>query len=104
MSDLLRKAVIRLAHARPELRGDLLPLLKTAGRTATDAKAKAYVARIKNAAKKKYAQALVDFLEGKTNKEPERGSLSVMGGQAVRMELFDIYPERLLIQKGLLSE
>ena len=31
MSDsTLRKAVIRLAHANPELRGDLLPLLKEA--------------------------------------------------------------------------
>jgi len=30
MSDLLRKAVIRLAHSNPELRADLLPLLKTA--------------------------------------------------------------------------
>jgi len=30
MSDLLRKAVIRLAHSKPELRGELLPLLKEA--------------------------------------------------------------------------
>lgn len=106
MSDsLLRRKLIRLAHSKPELRGDLLPLLgKTAGRTATNAKAKAYVAGIKNANKKKYAKALLDFLDGKTSKEPGRGSLSVMGAQAVTMSLFDFYPEKLLIQKGLLSE
>jgi len=32
MSDsLLRKQLIRLAHSKPELRGELLPLLKTGG-------------------------------------------------------------------------
>jgi len=36
MSDsLLRKRLIRLAHSKPELRGDLLPLLKGAGRYET---------------------------------------------------------------------
>ena len=35
MSDPLREKLIRLAHARPELREDLLPILKQAGTTKT---------------------------------------------------------------------
>jgi len=38
MGDSLRKAVIRLAHARPELRGELLPLLKEAAKTEAELK------------------------------------------------------------------
>lgn len=44
MSDLLlRKAVIKLAHSKPKLRGDLLPLLKTAMEFDSEAEKKKYL-------------------------------------------------------------
>lgn len=51
-----------------------------------------YIGRIRNAAKRDYARRYVSYisqaaLEGP---EPERGELSYMGAQAVRMSLYQI--------------
>ncbi len=49
----------------------------------------AYLRSIRSPAKKAYAKAYATFLEvGGT--EPERGTLSYMGAQAVRMHLSDL--------------
>lgn len=48
-----------------------------------------YVHRIRNQRKRAYAAAYWRFLRG-VDPEPERGELSVMAAQAVRMELREI--------------
>ncbi len=51
-----------------------------------------YVRRIRNAQKKEYAHAYLSYiLGGKRGKEPERGTLSCMAAQAVRMQLDPIF-------------
>ena len=53
--------------------------------------AKAYVSRIQHPGKKKYAELYLKWkLEDEKGEEPDRGSLSVMGAQAVRMVLDEI--------------
>jgi hypothetical protein len=50
-----------------------------------------YIKRIKNKAKKDYAQRYYTWkLKGEKGEEPDRGSLSAMGAQAVRMQLEDL--------------
>ena len=44
----LRKKLIRLAHEKPELRGDLRPLLKQAGKTSGRARGTIYVTQKDN--------------------------------------------------------
>jgi hypothetical protein len=48
-----------------------------------------YISRIRNTKKRQYAFAYLEFLLGKTS-EPERGELSYMAAQAVRINLHDI--------------
>lgn len=61
-----------------------------------------YVKRIRNESKKAYGLAYLKALAGHFE-EPERGELSVMGAQAVRMELYRILgknPEFYLANDG----
>ena len=54
-----------------------------------------YVKAIKNPAKKEYAQAYAKWKQGgEQGKEPEHGSLSYMGAQAVRLHLGNILAPR----------
>lgn len=54
--------------------------------------ARAYVRRIKNENKKKYARAFLEYiLSGGT--EPDKGELGEMGAQAVRIQLRQLLPE-----------
>jgi hypothetical protein len=46
-----------------------------------------YVRRIKNPDKRAYADQYLQYLLGQVKPEPERGALSVMAAQAVRLQL-----------------
>lgn len=46
-----------------------------------------YINRIRNGDRKRYAIAYFDYLRRKTNVYPDRGHLSVMASQAVRMQI-----------------
>lgn len=48
-----------------------------------------YIAKIRNPAKKEYAHAYLGYCQGQRT-EPERGSLSFMGAQAVRIALAEL--------------
>jgi hypothetical protein len=58
----------------------------------------AYVNRLRNPAKRAYAEKYVTFLlsqrYGAPVPEPERGALSVMGAQAVRLRLAELMEVR----------
>lgn|SRR5579864_618361 len=56
--------------------------------TVAGLKAGQYIRRIRNGQKKQYARAYLHYvLRGRQGTEPDRGTLSYMAAQAVRMEL-----------------
>ncbi len=56
--------------------------------TGNQAQIASYVAKIKNQAKRHYAEAYAGWvLAGQQGDSPERGSLGYMGAQAVRMQI-----------------
>lgn len=57
--------------------------------------ADAYIRAIRNTAKRQYAIAYRYFLTDGTNEEPDRGKLSYMAAQAVRLELTSIFHAQL---------
>lgn len=54
--------------------------------------ARAYIAAIRNPAKKAYAEAWARYMQ-RGGAEPDRGGLSVMAAQAVRMWLAELMPQ-----------
>jgi hypothetical protein len=51
----------------------------------------AYIRSIRNPLKRQYAEAFARYLaSGEEGPEPDRGALSYMGAQAVRLRLYDL--------------
>ena len=53
-----------------------------------------YIKSLRSAAKRDYAEAFdVYYRNGSIGPEPERGALSAMAAQAVRLNIYDFYKE-----------